>query len=303
MMVKFVNDSDRVIYAFEMLPPPQIDDIISAVTTATGCSDVATSSERPNNIFSAMSTVTTADTIATACSSTATCDVINDLFDGFVVKNVEQGGSETAACCGTLEGESCTPTPFSGCRGNNNDESILNNSCEASTSTWDPKLELNPDVDWQHNYLENRDADEFEGADIDGTGIWKSTSLQCAGSVWGGDDAGSSSLPTVDVDRIPGFLPMNSDGSFVDAFSDDVRADDVGGGLRRDSIAKDRLSDVGDNDGSTCNNEIAADQWKTCAICLEEMLDSDLLKHVACGGTLCNNCLEVQISFTNDFFL
>ena len=46
--------------------------------------------------------------------------------------------------------------------------------------------------------------------------------------------------------------------------------------------------DEGENDGPT-----AADQWKTCAICLEEMIDSDLMAHASCGGTLCHTCLEV----------
>ena len=37
-----------------------------------------------------------------------------------------------------------------------------------------------------------------------------------------------------------------------------------------------------------------ADSWKSCAICLEEMADSDLMVHTACGGTLCQSCLEVR---------
>lgn len=37
------------------------------------------------------------------------------------------------------------------------------------------------------------------------------------------------------------------------------------------------------------------DQWQSCAICLEEMADNDLLAHAACGGTLCQSCLEVCI--------
>ena len=42
-----------------------------------------------------------------------------------------------------------------------------------------------------------------------------------------------------------------------------------------------------------CGSGIA-DSWKSCAICLEEMADSDLMVHTACGGTLCQSCLEVH---------
>ena len=35
------------------------------------------------------------------------------------------------------------------------------------------------------------------------------------------------------------------------------------------------------------------DQWKSCAICLEEMVDKELMVHTTCGGTLCHTCLEV----------
>ena len=33
-------------------------------------------------------------------------------------------------------------------------------------------------------------------------------------------------------------------------------------------------------------------EWHSCNICLEEMVDSDLLSHAQCGGTLCSNCLQ-----------
>ena len=33
-------------------------------------------------------------------------------------------------------------------------------------------------------------------------------------------------------------------------------------------------------------------EWRSCCICLEEMLDSDLLTHPACGAVLCSSCLQ-----------
>ena len=32
-------------------------------------------------------------------------------------------------------------------------------------------------------------------------------------------------------------------------------------------------------------------EWHSCSICLEEMLDSDLLTHAECGGKVCGECL------------
>lgn len=35
-------------------------------------------------------------------------------------------------------------------------------------------------------------------------------------------------------------------------------------------------------------------EWHSCNICLEEMVDSELLTHAQCGGTLCSSCLEAS---------
>ncbi|KAK3094941.1 hypothetical protein FSP39_008127, partial [Pinctada imbricata] len=36
-------------------------------------------------------------------------------------------------------------------------------------------------------------------------------------------------------------------------------------------------------------------QWRSCAICLEELEDSELLAHSICGGTFCHTCLEMSV--------
>ncbi|XP_067669048.1 uncharacterized protein [Haliotis asinina] len=43
-----------------------------------------------------------------------------------------------------------------------------------------------------------------------------------------------------------------------------------------------------------------ADQWRTCAICLEELSDNDLLTHESCSGTFCQNCLEMSAKHTTE---
>ncbi|XP_064615104.1 uncharacterized protein LOC135479234 [Liolophura sinensis] len=41
-------------------------------------------------------------------------------------------------------------------------------------------------------------------------------------------------------------------------------------------------------------------QWRSCAICLEEMVDSDLMVHPSCEGTLCQSCLEMSFKHYGD---
>ena len=36
-------------------------------------------------------------------------------------------------------------------------------------------------------------------------------------------------------------------------------------------------------------------EWHTCVICLEEMIDSELMTHESCGATLCSNCIEASV--------
>ncbi|XP_041350619.1 uncharacterized protein LOC121369633 isoform X2 [Gigantopelta aegis] len=41
------------------------------------------------------------------------------------------------------------------------------------------------------------------------------------------------------------------------------------------------------------------DQWRSCAICLEELSDSDLLVH-SCSGTFCQSCLEMSMKHSSN---
>lgn len=39
-------------------------------------------------------------------------------------------------------------------------------------------------------------------------------------------------------------------------------------------------------------------EWHSCGICLEEMIDSDLLTHLSCGAILCDDCLQASKQHT-----
>ena len=51
------------------------------------------------------------------------------------------------------------------------------------------------------------------------------------------------------------------------------------------------LSPVADNKEEE-EQQVVVMEWYSCGICLEEMVDSDLLTHVSCGALLCADCLE-----------
>ena len=56
------------------------------------------------------------------------------------------------------------------------------------------------------------------------------------------------------------------------------------------------VSDTGvDNSGNADGTQSSSleDKWKSCAICLEELTDMELMVHTSCGGTFCSSCLEV----------
>ena len=36
-------------------------------------------------------------------------------------------------------------------------------------------------------------------------------------------------------------------------------------------------------------------EWHSCAICLEEMIDSDMVTHATCGAVLCPSCLQSSV--------
>ena len=68
---------------------------------------------------------------------------------------------------------------------------------------------------------------------------------------------------------------------------------------------------AGCNNGSGCNNDAGqgsppaklmksepvtvVSEWHCCAICLEELLDTDLKGHSACGASICDTCLQVCV--------
>ena len=47
--------------------------------------------------------------------------------------------------------------------------------------------------------------------------------------------------------------------------------------------------------GAPVINRAVVVEWHSCAICLEEMVDSELMTHGTCGAVLCPSCLQSSV--------
>ena len=55
-------------------------------------------------------------------------------------------------------------------------------------------------------------------------------------------------------------------------------------------------SQWGEGQGETGDAAVTGSGWGTCAICLEELPEMDLMVHTTCGGTFCHTCLQVSLN-------
>lgn len=258
MQVKFINDTDRTIYAFEMLPPPRLDDPhaeqspFDDVMQHQGDGDCLL----PNNVLSSSAK----DKMLSAHVNSP----VSDLLDYFEGENAVQTLQATK-----MEMEET-------CVAESSTENLLNNSYEMTTSVTicDSRLESNPDVNWQHNLLQ-LPTTVTDGSDENllGTSVWKASTNMGSDIIWG---EGDENIP---IDR-PSAAVGSRRVEVADLQPTKFGEEGASGGFLEEPVP-------------CCENEVAPDQWKSCAICLEEMVDSDLVAHAACGGTLCHPCLEV----------
>ncbi|XP_014781994.1 uncharacterized protein LOC106877571 [Octopus bimaculoides] len=51
----------------------------------------------------------------------------------------------------------------------------------------------------------------------------------------------------------------------------------------------------------SANLSSIAEHWRSCAICLEELLDTSLMVHTSCSGTFCHSCLEMSLKHHSVF--
>lgn len=149
----------------------------------------------------------------------------------------------------------------------------LNNSNNSFTnvSANEIKLQLNPDINWQHNEL-----DDSMQMLTDTTLTW--SSKKCTNANWRQQTA-----DWVNNSQI-------YDKSEEDIYSRDGLDEDRMNVLSEDKMSSASTAAVGFESG---NREMGG-RTGTCAICLEEMPLCSLKIHLPCGGTLCSECLEMS---------
>lgn len=62
-----------------------------------------------------------------------------------------------------------------------------------------------------------------------------------------------------------------------------------------EDVARAEGHEVDGEKTTVSSSTVTTDDWKSCAICLEEMPENELMVHTTCGGTFCSACLEVPL--------
>ena len=264
-LLKYINNVNRTLYAFEMMPPPQVDDINPGNDdTSTLTDDVTSGSDDTltgaNNLVS--STANNAShqpASATASSPSSQSDVFSNigvfgLDDSqnsdtkFVINN--QNNSKVSSMTDNKELEA---------------HSILNNLGDPVSSNWSEGF--TPEgLDWQENLLK-------ESSNVD-------QNPSCSGS----------NEPSTRTDDVMACYQWKQSSTESDEITGEAGVVAQWGFEGADNKGEESVGEGYGEGGAT----VTTDQWKSCAICLDEMADSDLIAHTACGGTLCQACLEVH---------
>jgi hypothetical protein len=282
MQVKMVNDTDRLIYAFEMLPMPNVETLVEDVVNLQKMPEVSSAISMANNASSSA-----AVSYTSRSSPRGTLDVLDDIVMSYLT------GSDAPV----------VDAPVDNVLNNSIEPSVMSAAANESVVT---HLESNPDVDWQHNVLN----DASIASAVASEHAWSSSKqdhLLSAGTLWQDENVNSSGMKTTGDSDLLHFSGTNGN------WSNDVDGGFSFSGENLDSLGEfhngsssDAMKTVSSDSATSPDvlgvekedepaNACLADQWKSCVICLEEMADSELKAHASCGGTLCHNCLDVSV--------
>lgn len=217
-MLRYVNDTSRKIYAFE-LEPLKAEAVGNMSTDLTRSSDVTLETGIQDN-------------------DSARCDIFSHM------------GSFSAEACGFD-----TQSSYSSYQ----DTLSMSTSADIGFGTAHSGVTLTSDIDMTPL------NQEPSNSDLIGTNMWE----------W--------SNRTEDQVSQGDWNLSNSTASETGIMSE----------VKTMSGAKDSVTDEAGNGDSTLSS-LLEDKWKSCAICLEELTDNELMVHTSCGGTFCPSCLEVH---------
>ena len=293
-MLRYVNDTTRTIHAFQMLPPPEIPLEQNASTndhhfsSTHGIPSPVTPSSTPVGSSADVSRPLTIDI------SSSQMNLLKELPSSPLLSMDKVNAMLNAS------GESArSRSPFA--------DGVIGQP-ESGVGVDD--LEISAKVDdgsGQSQFVTEDDFDQSQPPVADpmliGTGMWE----------WNNrDDFVATPTPHVSAPptsptsehsgSFPTDLNLHADYSTEAMFpqspsSMDVEMDHI---PSTSDFASSQMwpggEEVGGGKGGGDVGSGASglmDQWQTCAICLEELMDSQLLTHQTCSGVFCHTCLEV----------
>ena len=259
MLLKYVNDEARTLYAFEMLPVPS--DLEPKVSKTISNPVSGPASTIPNNSVPASVNTPTATSVTEG-------DIQSGHTSVLCTSVTEDPGNEITA---SLAGSQAFMGDSNGCVPSTNEQEILNNSVQSSgTAQSHSTLGLRNDIHFQANLLNPETLQNSIEMDFGES----SASSSSGGSV-GEDGKQKPTLNASDNRRLEGNVRLESEARAVPAMHGDI---DLDGELTNDSTGE----------------QMEFTKWRSCAICLEEMCDVELMIHASCGGTLCHTCLDMS---------
>ncbi|XP_076454065.1 uncharacterized protein LOC143289100 [Babylonia areolata] len=339
IMLRYVNDTARTIYAFQMLPPPEmppqeevtaVDDLIpsspphipspepSSPAPSGGASSAAATDPfaQPLTID-----VSGGDAVAVRSppSPLLSMDQVNAMLNasGEVERSRSPLASEAATALHGVEGPGDDYDGAEGLAAGSKLSGVIDDTTTSEFGGAGPGGKEEEEL-------------QAEGADpmLMGTGLWE----------WGGGGGGGrdefldhhhhpshhhhhTAPPTSPTSQHSGtFAPrdlnlnlnLNVEDYSTEALfpqspsSMDVEMDHIpsASDLANPQIwpGPEDMGGVGDKGGGDAGVGSSAmmDQWQTCAICLEELMDSHLLTHQNCKGVFCHSCLEMSAKHSGD---
>nr|XP_006821984.1 PREDICTED: uncharacterized protein LOC100369578 [Saccoglossus kowalevskii] len=262
--LRYVNDDYRMIYAFEMSPKPE--------------SELESQQIHPNNLFSTFSDFAMVETGNPGCN--------------WNMKNDDDVITEAGDVCTTV------------------DDVIVEGDDISSRSD---KLE-DPHCEAGDVVMQSSESDTAQGSDIfSNIGYFDSNlySHTCTDGPASSECIGASGDAdmTTDISAIASTSQTSDTSAPIDSPCTDNKNNEIN--VRTEDFNTSWVPNNADmkpwSDGTLTQNNTAttstvasggiSSDWRSCAICLEELPDHELLTHMECGGALCHICLEVSLNF------
>ena len=297
-MLRYVNDTTRTIHAFQMLPPPEIP---LEQNTAMDEHHFSTAHSIPSPVTSPSTLVGSSADV----SNPLTIDVSSSQMN--LLKELPSSpllSMDKVNAMLNASGESRRPrSPFASGAGTVISQSESDDGVDG--------LEVGAKVDDSNSRSKFAAEDDFDqpqppAADpmLIGTGMWEWNNRDDFVATPPPHISAPPASPTSEHSgTFPADLSLHADCSTEAMFpqspsSMDVEMDHI---PSTSDFASSQMwlggEEVGGGKGEGDAGGGASglmDQWQTCAICLEELMDSQLLTHQTCSGVFCHTCLEVS---------